>query len=844
MLSLDDIKSDIGALIKPGGIRKRIIVAVALLLVVSFTLLGAILSVMIYLTEKKELVTLQHEIAGFAVNEMRWDIHELEALLGLAAENYEWARRNGISDAGFLNQILMAEHIKHHNIVEELSFIGKDGREKERVSRMTVYDATGLRDLSQSDEFTVPQKSGETYFGPVTFASGTFVPCMTMSIPIKDIRGNTLQAVLMAKIRLNKVWENAVERSFGKAGIVFITDDRGKVLAHPDPSEIYRNTYYTPRSPEGVQKGLDGSEAMVVSRKVDLGNRTFIVYATVPFTEVIALSRSALFAVAIFFVGFLTLSIFLSLVALGRMIRPVEALADSARRITAGELTATVTVGDKDEIGDLSTALSIMTTRLMDTIHSLEQRNELVNNVLNALTHPFYVIDANDYTIQLANPAAQFHRETGKTTCYALTHNSGRPCAEDEHPCVIEEIRRTGKTVSVEHVHRGENGDLRFYEVHGYPIYDMDGNIVQVIEYNIDITERRKAEQKLLLSEQRNRIITSTARDAIIMIDEDGRILFWNPAAEKIFGYAEEEMLGTELHSILVPESYREKYQKGMAKFRETGAGTAVGQTTEMSARRKDGTEFPVALSLSAFQMANRWHAVGIVRDITQRKLAEKRILASLEEKELLLQEIHHRVKNNLQIISSLLDLQLEYVGEREPGEIFSEIKNRVKSMALVHEKLYHAKDLSKVDFHDYLVTLIDNLYRSYTVSIARIALKMEVEDISLGIDTAIPCGLIVNELITNSLKYAFPGERSGQLQVMLRRSGRDDRGEAVYELIVGDDGIGIPQGVDLKGATTLGLYLVTTLVMHQLRGSIDLKREQGTVFTIHFKEVRYKKRL
>ncbi|SPP99728.1 hypothetical protein NBG4_110031 [Candidatus Sulfobium mesophilum] len=829
---------------KHRGIRKRIVIAVILLLVISFTLLGTALSVLIYQKEKEQFVSLQHEVVSFAANEMLWDIHELQALLGLAGENYDWARRNGITVAGFLSQILMAEHVKHHNIVDELSFFDETGRERERVSRLSVYGAADLRDLSRNDEFAVPKKSGEAYFGPVTFEQSTFAPYMTMSVPVMDAKRSNIQSVLMANIRLNKIWQNAVERTIGKTGTIFITDDRGKVLAHPDPSVIFRNTFYTPSSLEGIHRGLSNTDVMLVGRKVEVGNRIFFVYAAVPFEEVIGLSRDTLFAVAIFFCGFLVFSISLCLVAVNRIVRPIETLANNARKITAGELTATLNIKSSDEIGELSGALNVMTARLMDTIHSLEQRNELVNNVLNSMTHPFYVIDANDFTIKMANPAANFSVEMGKTTCYALTHKSGEPCKENEHPCVIQEIKRTGKTVTVEHVHRGDNGEQHFYEVHGYPIYDKAGNIVQVIEYNFDITERRKIEDQLRMSEQKNRIITSSAKDAIIMMDEDGRMLFWNPAAETIFGYDEEEMIGRELHSIIVPDSYRDEYLEGMGKLRENGNGAGAGQTIEIVAKRKNGTEFPVALSLSAFQLNNRWHAVGIARDITQRRLAEKRILDSLEEKGLLLQEIHHRVKNNLQIISSLLDLQLEYVAGRKPQDVFSEIKNRVKSIALVHEKLYLSKDISKVDFNDYLLTLIDNLYRSYNISLARIALKLDVEDVFLGIDTAIPCGLVINELFTNALKYAFPGERNGEVHVMLRKTGKDEKGVGLYELRVEDNGIGMPHEVDTRGSKTLGLHLVTTLVEHQLRGSIDLKREGGTKFYIRFKELKYKKRV
>ncbi|SPP99724.1 PAS domain S-box (fragment) [Candidatus Sulfobium mesophilum] len=164
--------------------------------------------------------------------------------------------------------------------------------------------------------------------------------------------------------------------------------------------------------------------------------------------------------------------------------------------------------------------------------------------------------------------------------------------------------------------------------------------------------------------------------------------------------------------------------------------------------------------------------------------------------------------------------------------------------MAFVHEKLYLSKNLSKIDFNDYLTTLISNLYRSYSVSPARVVLRLDVEDVFLGIDTAIPCGLVVDELITNSLKYAFPGERKGEAHVMLRKAGEDEKRERLYELTVEDNGVGIPREVDMGGANTLGLYLVSTLVEHQLRGYIDLKREGGTKFFIRLKELKYKGRI
>jgi len=826
------------------GIRKKAILSVTVLLIVSFALLGATLSVLNYMQERKELLDMQREIADHTAREMRWDIHQLEGLLGTAVSNYDWSLRKGVDISRFLSGMLMNEHIKRNGFIDELSFVDKAGQERGRVSRTVVYNRSDLRDLLGSDEFDFPRRTGIPYFGPVIFDNATNVPYMTISLPIPDVGSGTIETVLIGKIRLNKIWENAVERSIGKSGIIFITDDSGKVLAHPDPSIVYRNTFYKAGEGDGLRRGIGGEMSMIVTRKVEVENRTFFVYASLPLAEALSLSLKTLFVIVVFLAVFLSLSISLCLVALNRIIRPIETLADNARRISAGELVAPIQISDSDEIGDMSGAFNHMTSQLLDTIHSLENRNVLLNNILNSLTHPFYVIDASDYKVKLANPAAAFGPLTDSTTCYKLTHGRNEPCSDSDHPCVIDLIKEKKEPVVVEHLHYDKKNNPASVEIHGYPIFDGDGKVSRVIEYVFDITSRKKMEEDLNISEQMNRTITSTAKDAIIMVDDDGCILFWNPAAEEIFGYTSDEVSGRELHAIMAPEKYREDLLKGMKSFRESGPGNVSGKTIELTALRKGGTEFPIELSLSTFQMRGRWHAVGVVRDITNRKSAEKKMLESLEEKELLLQEIHHRVKNNMQVITSLLDLQLDYITGRQPADIFSDIKNRIRSMSLVHEKLYHSRDLSKVDFHDYVVSLISNLYKFYDVNPERIRLTIGIEDVFFGIDTAIPCGLIVNELITNSLKYAFPDGRAGEIELKLFRVGEGDRGEGIYSMTVRDNGIGIPAELDLKGVKTLGLYLVNTLVEHQLQGSVGLDRIAGTTFAIKFRELKYKKRI
>ena len=220
-----------------------------------------------------------------------------------------------------------------------------------------------------------------------------------------------------------------------------------------------------------------------------------------------------------------------------------------------------------------------------------------------------------------------------------------------------------------------------------------------------------------------------------------------------------------------------------------------------------------------------------------ERKLAEEKINASLKEKELLLREIHHRVKNNIQVISSLLKLQYDYIKDKEAQEMLIESQNRIEAMALIHEKLYQTENLSRIDFKRYIETLTDTLFDFYGVCAERILLKIDVDKVLFGIDAAIPCGLIVNELVSNSLKHAFPEGRCGEIKIALL-----PLDENVFELTVSDNGMGLPRGLDFRNTESLGLQLVNILT-EQLHGEIEIDRASGTEFKITFKRKKHVKR-
>jgi len=218
--------------------------------------------------------------------------------------------------------------------------------------------------------------------------------------------------------------------------------------------------------------------------------------------------------------------------------------------------------------------------------------------------------------------------------------------------------------------------------------------------------------------------------------------------------------------------------------------------------------------------------------DITERRLYEERIHTSLKEKEVLLKEIHHRVKNNLQVISSLLYLQGSQIRDYQTAQVFKDSQSRVKAMALVHERLYRSSDLARIDFAGYVQDVTHHLLRSYESSQRNIRLKIEVDPVSLNIDTAIPCALIVNELVSNSLKYAFPNALDGEIRIRLTQ--RDDEN---LNLVISDNGIGFPHDFSMERTDSLGLQLVHNLTS-QLNGTVRCRNNDGAEIDIRFKPV------
>ena len=362
------------------------------------------------------------------------------------------------------------------------------------------------------------------------------------------------------------------------------------------------------------------------------------------------------------------------------------------------------------------------------------------------------------------------------------------------------------------------DGTIKEMRLTATPITGSD----KIVFCLVDMRERKWAEQAWLESEKKYRHVVETVLEGIWLLDADGSTTFVSDRMARMLKYDPEEMIGKRFFlfiDVKNAEKAGQRWERCKQGIKEEYEAEFIG---------KDGK--PVNTRISSAPMIDdtgTFHgSMFSVADISDRKVAEEKIKASLQEKEVYLREIHHRVKNNLQVVSSLLYLQSKNVSDPKILEILLESLERVRSIALIHEQLYKSADLTHVNFRDYLNSLTANLFQTYGIQGEAVKLKLEInERVSLIPDKAIPCGLIVNELVSNALRHAFVGRGKGTIHVELRQNN-----DGTTSLIVGDDGIGLPPHVDFRHTPSLGLQLV-----NQLGATVELTLKKGTVFTVTF---------
>lgn len=375
-------------------------------------------------------------------------------------------------------------------------------------------------------------------------------------------------------------------------------------------------------------------------------------------------------------------------------------------------------------------------------------------------------------------------------------------------------------------------GKVKWIWERGFGIMDDEGEL-ELEGFIEDISELKKATLAIEESEKLYKSIFENTGAGTFIMDDKGTITMANSEMEVISGYSREEVENKLNWMDFIP-SEELTMMIGYQKQRKKDPTSIPSRyESRLINRMGDIRNMMVTVDL----IPNSDNCVVSIVDITDLRVAENNLKKSLEEKEVLIREVHHRVKNNMQIISSLLNLQSQFVDEPFTQNILKESQGRVKAMAMIHEKLYQSHDLSRIQFRNYLEKLVSDIMYSYRTDKDLIGLFIQVEDREIGMETAIPLGLIINELVTNSIKYAFPHGEKGNITVKLKTEGDKNI------LILADDGVGLPEHIKPDNTNTLGLQMVDSLVK-QLDGEIDLDCNHGTKYTITFRELNYPQRI
>jgi PAS domain S-box-containing protein len=370
-------------------------------------------------------------------------------------------------------------------------------------------------------------------------------------------------------------------------------------------------------------------------------------------------------------------------------------------------------------------------------------------------------------------------------------------------------------------------GKFLFLDVHKAPFIDETGRIIGTVGSARDVTTAKDIAKNLKESEDRYRLLFESSLDAILLTAPDSRIFAANAAACRMFAQSEEELQQSGRSGIMDASDPR----LVLALEQRSRTGKFTG---ELTCLRRGGVKFPVELSSAVYQDKNgNIKSCITIRDITERKQTEDALQESLAEKEVLLREVHHRVKNNMAAIIGLFNLQRQAMEDPQVQAVLADLSSRVRAMSLVHEKLYRSESLAKIDFQDYLQSLISHLRTSF--GSPHIECEIAAFGVEMPLDLAVPCGMIINELVTNALKHAFPknftrlDEKVGTVTVAVHRD------HDTFSLCVADNGVGLPPGFDLNTAGTLGLVLVRMLGGHQLGGVYEIEQLGGTRVTLKF---------
>jgi len=858
----------------------RLMIPLVSILVMVMLLIGASVLILVTRLETEAWHKRQGEVARMAAYAVSEPIrHAIETMVYLALIDVEQLRTNPM----LIQQVIAPDR-------ELLEVVRLDAQ-----GRILANGGSDESLLASQFAITLSQwfqqaSAGKYYFGDVQISADR-KSYLILARPISD------GGVIAARLRIDVLWKVVDDTRFSDRGQVYVVDRDGRLIVHTDRAVMAANQTIAglPQAAGLLQHpdelrfaeyvGFEGVQVVGVSTQIEATD--WILIAKLPSEE----AYSTSWLTARMLVGFSILYLLLTILVVQRFVahsvlKPLEQIKDGLDRVIGGDLDYRLGLSRRDEMGIVAAGFDQMVESLHErgqqlaekiaeqtqTAASLRQSEARYRAIVEDQTELICRFQ-RDGTLLFVNEA--YCRYFDKQ-CEDLIGHTFIPLIPDEDHKFVEaqfaSLCLEKPMVSYQHRVLTNDGDICWMEWTDRAIFNAQNELFEFQSVGRDITSRRVAEEEIkqLNADLERRVAERTHQLASVNASLRAEITVRQAAQASL--HASEERLRLALQAAragawewnirtdqaswseenyrllgLVPDLDEASYNNWLhcivAEDRPI-AHDAVAQA--ITARSSLDISFRVRLPDGRMRWINHVGNItldaagqpigmyGIQMDITERTQAEAQVRASLQEKETLLKEIHHRVKNNLQIISSLLSLQADSISDPYAWAQFRDSQSRVRSMALIHERLYRSGDLARIDFATYLHDLVDVLLRTYSHNAEGVTLQMKIESVLLDIDQATPCGLIVNELVSNALKHAFPSGGGGKIGVEIGR----DEATAAYQLVVWDDGVGIPPEVDIEHTTSLGLQLVSSLA-RQLGGVITVHTAPGpgTRVVVYFSE-------
>lgn len=849
-------------------------------------LLSGVLIGMMESSKRRASILHEQERAADIMADQLLEYVNVDALNQLKASSYYYHFQDLSLDEkrSYISHLLMYNHPKYGKLFNSVALYD---------CRTGVVECQGLFEKCSeehirkriTEQFLSGQCQDELQSGPIQFEAGKGLPTIPIVFPVKDLRSGNTVFNLIASIRLKTAWEKIQASVIGQRNITaFWVDESGYILAHRDPYFVLKKTKIDIPTQKGVfSKGLSGKTSFITSRTLFLNGNIYYLIFERSLTDFFKPLLQNLFNLSAVIAFALLLSLIIARSAARYFLNPIALLTQKVDLLNKGHYTDCIKMNRSDEFGILSAAFDKMANKINAPLNDLleeikkrkrlerelaKHRNELEQKILrrtNELSEKtnqleLEAIRRSEINTQLKIKQDEYE-DLYETSSIGLVSVSlpdkrvikcndafasitgekklslvGRKVdslfleSEENTPRIhdlLDNVLSAEELQKLTFRLKGENNRILRMNIVPDFITDKPENVIEIRMSLYDTTERYAVEEELRLHHE---IVDKMTEGVYLVRARDGIIVYTHPTFEKMFGYRDNELVGQQVSIVNAGPEDRANTaaRKIMQALESKGFWTG-----EVLNRKKDGSLFWCRAKVSQFtsaQFGEVWMSVH--EDITGIKKSENELHRLLNEKDVLLREVHHRVKNNLAVITSLLNLQAEAISDETHKAAFFESRNRIKAMALIHESLYRHEDLSEIRLEGYTKALVDNLLAVYRDVKHRVTIKTQVDNITLSISEGIPCGLILNELISNALKYAFPGDRPGVIHIKASNIKPND-----IQLSVQDDGVGMGSEVNVEAPDTLGLKVVSLLATRQLDGSLDTSTDNGVRTVIQWKK-------